>query len=74
MRYGILMSRHYIEVTLSNGTVVTKKATRDFTHALATDQEVLSWHTSENAAHRAWYRKAAHVDGALRIERTRVSS
>lgn len=68
------MSSHYTEVTLPNGTVVTKKATRDFTHALVTEDEVLSWHTSENTAHRAWYRKATHVDGTLRIERTRVAS
>ena len=67
-------ANQYIEVTLPNGTVATKKATRNFTHALVTDQEVISWHTSENTAHRAWYRKATRTDEALRIERTRVAS
>lgn len=60
----------YVEVTLPNGTVVTKKATRNYTHAIVTEDQVLSWHTCENTAHRAWYRESPRHDaGALHIER-----
>lgn len=69
-----MTTNQYVEVSLPNGTVVTRKATRNFTHALVTDREVLSWHTGENAAHRAWYRKATQLTETLRIERTRVAS
>lgn len=69
-----MTTNQYLEVTLPNGTVATKKATRNFTHALVTDREVVSWHTSENTAHRALYRKVTHTAESLRIERTRVAS
>lgn len=63
-------TRRYVEVMLSNGSVVTKKATREFTHAIVTDEEVLSWHTGENAGHRRLYR--IHQTGA-RLVRVQVA-
>ena len=64
-----------VEVLLENGTLATKRVTpkRNYTHAIVTDTEVLSWHTDVVTANRAYYRKALHVDGPLRIVRTSLA-
>jgi hypothetical protein len=64
---------HYVEVALPNGTLVTKKTSRNYTHAIVSGDEVISWHTGENAAHRAYYRLATRSAEPLHIERTRVA-
>ncbi len=64
-----------VEVLLENGVVVSKRATpkRNYTYALVTDTEVISWHTDQVAAFRAHYRKARHIDDSVRIVRTRLA-